>query len=116
MNIILPLKKIHAAAPGRQPGYLAECLRLGKVTGSSENQLIEFTPEQYAAIRLKFQISNFKSQMAAPAPGLGDAFHRVLGPIGRATHWPCMKGDGTTDLIPGSPCEKLRQKLNKLTT
>jgi hypothetical protein len=104
MNVILPLQKIHAAAPARQPGYLAECLRLGKVTGNGQAQLIEFTPAQFADIRKRFA-----------KPGLGDRIHRIAGPIGRAINWPCLKGDGTTDLKPGSPCDKLRQKLNKLT-
>jgi hypothetical protein len=101
MNIILPIKKIHAAAPARQPGYLEECLRLGKVTGPGDSALIEFTPEQFQDIRRRFA-----------KPGLGDRIHRVAGPIGRAIHWPCMKGDGTTDLRPGSPCDKIRTMLN----
>jgi hypothetical protein len=46
---------------------------------------------------------------------LGDAAHAILGPIGRAIHWPCLKGDGTTDLKPGSPCAKAIDKLNALT-
>ena len=44
--------------------------------------------------------------------GLGDAIHKLAGPIGRAVHWPCLKGDGTTDLKPGSPCAKLRAAAN----
>jgi hypothetical protein len=46
--------------------------------------------------------------------GLGDKLHRVLGPIGRAIHWPCMKGDGTTDLKPATLCFYLRQTFNKI--
>ncbi len=45
-------------------------------------------------------------------PGLGDRVHQLAGPIGRAIHWPCLKGDGSTDLIPGSPCDKLKRMLN----
>jgi hypothetical protein len=51
-----------------------------------------------------------------PAPGLrlGDKVHAILGSIGRAIHWPCMKGDGTTDLKPKSLCGYLRQTLNNI--
>ena len=49
-----------------------------------------------------------------PGLGLGDVIHKVAGPIGRAINWPCMKGDNTTDLKPGSPCDKLRQAANKI--
>jgi hypothetical protein len=122
VNIIIPLKKVRAAAPARQPGYLEECLRTGKVTGTGQAQLIEFTPEQFADIRRRFNPSygadrSDKSDPSDPSDkkGLGDALHRVAGPIGRAIHWPCMKGDGTTDLKPGSPCDKLRGTLNKIT-
>jgi hypothetical protein len=108
MNIILPLKKIHAAAPGRKAGYLEECLRVGKVTGAGDSALIEFTEQQFDAIRRAFHPD-------APR-GLGDRAHAVLGPIGRTIHWPCMKGGGTTDLKPGSPCAKARNILNKIST
>jgi hypothetical protein len=46
--------------------------------------------------------------------GIGDALHAIVGPIGRAIHWPCLKGDGTADLIPGSPCDQARQRLNAI--
>ena len=46
--------------------------------------------------------------------GLGDKLHRVAGPIGRAIGWPCLKGDGTTELKPGSPCDKARKLLNTI--
>ena len=51
---------------------------------------------------------------ASPSKGLGDLVHQIAGPIGRALHWPCLKGDGTTDLKPNSLCDRFRQKLNKL--
>jgi hypothetical protein len=112
MNIIRPIASLKMTALRRQPGYLEECLRVGKVTGEGQAQLVEFTPEQFQDIRRRFQISNFKSQI--PKPGLGDRVHAVAGPIGRALHWPCLKGDGTTDLKPGSPCDKIRTQLNRL--
>ena len=46
--------------------------------------------------------------------GLGDKVHRVLGPVGALIRWPCMKGDGTIDLKPGSPCDNGRTFLNEL--
>ena len=102
MNIIRPLASLKKTAANRQPGYLEECLRLGKVSGAAGSELVEFTPEQHATLRSQF------------APGLGDRVHNVAGPIGRAIHWPCMKDDGTTDLKPGSPCDRARNLLNKL--
>jgi hypothetical protein len=68
--------------------------------------IVPATPEQLAAQ---------KKAVEERKMGFGDRAHQVLGPIGRAIHWPCLKGDGTTDLKPGSPCDKLRQKLNALT-
>lgn len=64
------------------------------------------------------ETSNSKSEIAnaGAAPGLGDAIHKVAGPIGRAIGWPCMKGDGTTDLKPESPCARAREFLNNLTS
>jgi hypothetical protein len=116
MNIILPLAKIHAAAPARRPGYFSECLRLGKVTGEGASALIELTPAQFSDIRRRFTLSDKSdSSDLSDKKGLGNAVHRVAGPIGRALHWPCMKGDGTTDLRPGSPCDKARTTLNKIT-
>jgi hypothetical protein len=44
--------------------------------------------------------------------GLGDALHEKFGPIGKAIHWPCLKGDGTTDLKPRSLCNYMRQTFN----
>jgi hypothetical protein len=122
VNIILPISKIHAAAPGRKPGYLQECLRIGKVSGSGQAQLVEFTPAQYADLRRRFamaqQVRQHSGLLAGPKPGegWGDAVHRIAGPIGRAIGWPCMKGDGTTDLKPGSPCDQARGFLNNLST
>lgn len=46
--------------------------------------------------------------------GLGDLVHKAAGPIGKAIRWPCLKGDGTTDLKPGSPCDRARKKLNQV--
>ena len=82
--------------PIYQPGYFAERFRNEAVVPAS--------PEQLAA-----------QKAHAGEPGLGDRAHRILGPIGRALHWPCLKGDGTIDLKPGSPCDKARNFLNKIT-
>ena len=54
------------------------------------------------------------SKASAPPPGWGDRLHNVLGPIGEAINWPCMKGDGTTDLKPATLCFYLRQTFNKI--
>jgi hypothetical protein len=80
----------------RKPGYFEACLAAGTVVGDE----LELTPEAFAAIRQEFD------------PGLGDRIHALFGPIGQAIGWPCLKGDGTTDLKPDSLCAKIREKLN----
>jgi hypothetical protein len=118
MNILLPMTKIHAAAPARRGGYLEECLRIGKVTGAGNAALIEFTPEQFNQIKARFRVQSAKRRtLHSPLSTLhlGDRVHQIAGPIGRAIHWPCMKGNGTTDLKPGSPCDKTKNFLNKIT-
>ncbi|MGP8200207.1 MAG: hypothetical protein ACLQU4_11975 [Limisphaerales bacterium] len=108
-KIILPVSRIRAAAPARKPGHLEECLRLGKISG----EFVEFTVEQFADIRRRFTLSDASDKSdLSDKRGLGDAVHRMAGPIGRALHWPCMKGDGPTDLKPGSPCDQIRKILN----
>jgi hypothetical protein len=103
-NIRMPRAEIERASNGRPPGFVDECLRIGKPIEDGENQLVEFTAEQMADLRERF-----------PKPGLGDRIHAIAGPIGRKIGWPCMKGDGTTELKPGSPCAKARKALNKIT-
>lgn len=46
--------------------------------------------------------------------GIGDRVHEKLGPIGQKINWPCMKGDGTTNLKPISLCNFFRITLNKI--
>jgi hypothetical protein len=46
--------------------------------------------------------------------GLGDAIHKIAGPIAKAIRWPCLKSDGTTDLKPDSLCARTRARLNKV--
>jgi hypothetical protein len=80
-----------------QPGYFEELRRT--------TVIIPATPEQLAAQKTAIEQRKL---------GLGDHAHQVLGPIGRAIGWPCMKGVGSTDLKPGSPCDKARTFLNDL--
>jgi hypothetical protein len=100
MRLIRPLSSLQRSARHRKPGYLERCLELGqldKMTGT-----VHFTPESWLKIRQEFKL------------GLGDAIHALAGPIGRAVHWPCLKGDGTIDLKPDSPCERARSRLNSI--
>lgn len=90
---------MNSTKPIYQPNYANERFR------SEVEKLIPATPEQVIA-----------QKTASSKRGLGDRVHAVAGPIGRAIHWPCMKGDGTTDLKPGSPCDKARNLLNKIPT
>jgi hypothetical protein len=97
-----PLASLKKTARHRKPGYLERCLQLGQL--DRETQLVHFTPENWLKIRQEFKL------------GLGDAIHAIAGPIGRAVRWPCLKGDGTTDLKPDSPCDRARNGLNSLTS
>lgn len=109
----------HKEATGRRkPGFVAECLRLGKI--DTTGKLIEFTIPDRDRIKQTWsqprtiQIDPL-GRDALPRVRLGDAVHAVAGPIGRAIKWPCLKGDGTTDLKPGSPCDRFKKRLNKIT-
>ena len=127
-RITFPMAQMKLVAINRPTGYLDECLRLGIL--SADESMLSFTPAAFIDIRnrypetiktrvqnrstldpvqLQTAISNLRG-----AKGLGDRAHDILGPIGRAIGWPCMKGDGTTDLKPGSPCDKGRTLLNKI--
>jgi hypothetical protein len=123
------IKDLHAVAKERREGYLEACLRAGKI--SRDGQWMIFDDAAHTKIRVQF---NPHRRFTLPLPleegrggggsagrhgegsqtGLGDLLHKVAGPIGKAIHWPCLKGDGTTDLKPGSPCDRARRKLNKV--
>ena len=90
---------IEKAAPFRKEGFKDECFKRGKLI--REEKWLEFSDVDHEFIR-----ENYNTK------GIGDKAHEVLGPIGKVIHWPCMKGDGTTDLKPGSPCDKGRILLN----
>jgi hypothetical protein len=98
---IRPLASLQKTARRRKPGYLERCLELGQLDPAT--QTVHFTPEAWLKIRQEFKLP------------LGDAIHAIAGPIGRALRWPCMKGDGTIDLKPGSPCDRARNGLNNVT-
>ncbi|HTA29818.1 MAG TPA: hypothetical protein VK731_05005 [Candidatus Cybelea sp.] len=102
MKEFRPLASLQRTAKRRKPGYLKRCLELGQLDPVTET--VHFTPEAWLKIRQEFKFA------------LGDAIHQVAGPIGRALRWPCMKGDGTMDLKPGSPCDRARDRLNNLAT
>jgi len=98
MKELRPLASLKKRAQYRKPGYLEQCLQLGQLDEAT--QMVRFTPKAWLKIREEFKL------------GLGDAIHAIAGPIGRAIHWPCLKGDGTTELKSGSPCERARSRLN----
>jgi len=119
-----PISRLKLKEASRAPGWLDEIMRVGKIIGSGNATLVELTPEQFATIRKQFNPRFPHPALRPPSPsgrgqgegspGLGDKVHSVLGPIGKAIHWPCLKGDGTTDLKPGSPCDKIKNTLNKI--
>jgi hypothetical protein len=96
---------IHAVAKDRKPGYIEACQRAGKL--SQDGQWLIFPDDVHAALRKEFNPQRAKR-------GLGDLLHSVVGPIGRAVRWPCMKGKDSTDLKPGSPCDHARRALNTI--
>jgi len=107
--------RLQNAAGSRKPGYLEAHMKRGQVVQIRGMPFVQLSDQDYAAIGEEFAlVKKAVSIPFVPKPGLGDAIHRVAGPIGRAIKWPCMKGDGTTDLIPGSPCDRARKLLNKL--
>ena len=138
MNFVVPLTDQHVAP--FKPGFAEECRRLGKPVAASSGGAVILTEAQWADVQARFALDGGRASLTASrggegavhpaAPqerrptgndggasrGLGDAIHQVAGPIGRALGWPCLKGDGSTDLKPGSPCDKLRSALNNLTT
>jgi hypothetical protein len=122
---------LHAVAKERPAGYLEACMKAGKP--SPDGQWVFFDDEAHAAIRRQFNrlagraATPWKPSPGAQGPprklsgdprptaaGLGDLVHSIAVPIGRAIGWPCLKGDGTTELKPGSPCDRARRTLNKI--
>jgi hypothetical protein len=114
---------LHAVAKERRDGYLEACLKAGKI--SRDGQWMIFDDDAYTKIRRQFNPVNSGQQIGVTSanhlplttnhsPGLGDIIHKIAGPIGRAIHWPCLKGDGTTNLKPNSRCDRARQRLNKV--
>jgi hypothetical protein len=95
-----------------QQGYWEEKRRNATIIPATAEQLAA-QKERSAAIAAAIAAAE-KTDPNFKHLGWGDKLHRVLGPIGRAIHWPCMKGDGTTDLKPGSPCDKGRTFLNDI--
>ena len=118
------ISDLHAAAKERGPGYLEVCLKAGKISRDGQWMIFDDAAHQ----KLRQQFSNGRAEVPlrpkfgrrsstaqkSTGLGLGDALHSVAGPIGRKIHWPCLKGDGSTDLKPGSPCAKMRQAANTI--
>jgi hypothetical protein len=100
MRLRRPIASLQKTAQYRKPGYMERCLELGQLDEAT--QMVSFTSENWLKIRQEFKL------------GLGDALHAFAGPIGRAVHWPCMKGDGTTNLKPDSPCHRTKNRLNSV--
>ena len=109
------IEHLHAVAKERRPGYLEACQREGKP--SPDGLWLLFSDDVHAALRKEFNLApnvfSLSPRERAGVRGLGDLVHKVAGPIGRAVRWPCLKGDGTTELKPGSPCDRARRALNR---
>jgi hypothetical protein len=101
---LFPVKDLDRVAATKRPGYADRIRKFEAVDGFfrvPDDEYVKMRGENWDLPRKE---------------GLGDKLHKVAAPIGRAIGWPCIKKDGTTDLIPGSPCAKARDALNKLTT
>jgi hypothetical protein len=114
----LHVERLQKAAAARKPGYLEACVKKGQIVQIRGSPFVQMADEDYRAIAEEFAVAGRGSSRAVqgfrkPSMQLGDKLHAVAGPIGRAIKWPCMKGDGTTSLKPGSPCARLRDKLNR---
>jgi hypothetical protein len=104
---------LHAIAKERGEGYLEACLKAGKI--SQDGQWMIFDDAAHTKLRLQYNPdASRQAPSVASGIGLGDALHKVAGPIGKAIRWPCLKGDGTADLKPNSPCDRARRALNKI--
>jgi hypothetical protein len=133
---------LHAVAKTRREGFLEACYKSGRVT--SDGLWIIWDDDTHAQLRRQFNpnppspisgrarrrrtltsglsfrpaIRRFISipfvDESLTRVGLGDLIHKFAGPVGRAIHWPCMKGNGSTDLKPGSPCAKARELANRV--
>lgn len=129
MMIPVNIGLLQKASASRKPGYLDAVM--GKsVPDQNHPGFVLITKDDYKTIGDQFEIvsgaaamvrdkEGFFGTKAIPGitverRGLGDMIHSVAGPIGKAISWPCMKGDDTTDLKPGSPCDKVKTTLNKI--
>lgn len=114
--------RLTAAAKNRKPGVIEAYNKVGKAVVIRGQPFLQLSDADYQAIRAQFALVKpastviIPAKMSTPPPGfrLGDAIHKVAGPVGRAIKWPCMKGDGTINLKAGSPCDRARKLLNKL--
>jgi hypothetical protein len=114
---IVHVGRLQKAAAARKPGYLDAHMKRGQVVQIRGMPFVQLSDQDYAAIGEEFALMKkplVTSVPFVPKAGLGDTIHKVAGPIGRAIKWPCVKKDGTTDLIPGSPCDRARKLLNKI--
>jgi hypothetical protein len=99
---LFPIRDLDKVAATKRPGYADRINRFEVVDG-----FFRIPDDEYVKMR--------GENWDLPRPqGLGDAIHKIAGPIGRAIGWPCVKKDGSTDLIPGSPCAKWRDDLNTI--
>ena len=134
---------VHRVAKERGPGYLEARLKAGRISRDGQWIIFsdqahaqlrqQFNPNpppkpviigrerkrNFRLLRAMTQsVGRFVSipfvNQTAHKIGLGDLIHKIAGPIGRRIHWPCMKGDGTIDLKPNSPCAKARNLANKV--
>lgn len=114
----IEIGRLHEASKSRRSGYLDAVMKAAGQYGPPREVegkvYVRIHQVDHDEITEKFNPAASIIRGATVKKGFGDKVHSIFGPIGRAIHWPCLKGDGTMDLKPGSPCDKARKLLNKL--
>lgn len=103
------LKYLETEANRRPPGYIDFCLKNSTAITMHGQVFLEFTVEQFNAVRKRF---NPSAPLVKPEmKGLGDLVGKVATPIARALGMDCIdKSSG--QLKPESPCQKRKEMLN----
>jgi hypothetical protein len=70
MTHIRPVESLIDTATRRKPGYLHGCLAVGKIHGMGDAQTVEFTHEQFCALRAQYALTDFKPYVIKHGPAL----------------------------------------------
>ncbi len=103
------LAEVRGHGAARPDGYAAALEAAGTV--EPDGVWLRVGAAELEAVKQRFGVDTCQ-------PGLGDLVHSVAGPVGKLLHWPCNErlpdGTVTAELRPGSPCAKMRERLNSV--